>query len=136
MTILIERIESTGPRWQIGYIDDAATYRTTVTSPAGFVHTDVSNYNPPRIGINLCGQTDDGEQPTTVAAYRMASASEARSLWNMAKSVAECGEGEGDFIVELLIDHDTYDDFWSNRQMWPRAIEAWNAASLRVRGVE
>lgn len=114
--------------WTLGYIEDAATYRTTVRSPRGTVFTDVSNYDPLEgYGVHLCGQSDDGQQPTTVANYPMADEAEARELFELARSVAEVHDrDEEDFIVDLITADGLVDDFSSNRQLWPRAIAAWN----------
>lgn len=114
-------------RFALNYIDDAATARVTLVSPAGRVYTNVSNYDPlDGWGVHLCGHTDDGEQPTTVANYPMGKG--APRLWQLARDVAECGKDEADFIVDLVTPGGIVDDFWSNRQLWPRAIEAWNSA--------
>lgn len=119
------RVPARGP-WSLDYIEDAATKRIDIKSPSGKVWTGNSNYDPPENGIHLCGQTDDGEQPTTVAAYPMAGQIAA---FLMAKEVAECGKNEHDFVVDLMINGSIEEDFYSNRQLWPRAIEAWNAAT-------
>jgi hypothetical protein len=113
-------------RWSLDYIEDAATVRRSIHRPDGTLFTDkASNYDPPANGIHLCGQTDDGKQPTTVAVYIMP-AGQAWDYWTLAKEVAECGKDEADFIVDLCMDDSIEGDFWSNRQLWPRAIEAWN----------
>jgi hypothetical protein len=106
-------------RWTLDYVPDAATARWHGNS----------NYEPLEgCGVHLCGQTDDGQQPTTVANYRMRDATEARDLWQIARSVAECASrDEEDFIVDLVLPEGIVADFSSNRQLWPRAIEAWNA---------
>lgn len=106
-------------RFTLNYIEDAATARRDGNS----------NYDPPRNGIHLCGQTDDGEQPTTVARYPMP-ADTARRLFALAReAAATASEEEGeDFIVDLCIDGDIVDDFTTTRQLWPRAIAAWNEA--------
>ncbi|WP_414902492.1 hypothetical protein ACMT1E_04480 [Sphingomonas flavalba] len=115
------------PRFTLGYIDDAATARRTVYRSDGSLLSDcVSNYHTPTNGVHLCGVTDDGQQPTTVASYPMNRA-EARSFWEAAREVAECAEDEYDFIVDLCISDQIYEDFRSNRQLWPRVIEAWNS---------
>lgn len=119
--------------WATNYIDDAATKRVTLRSPKGTVWTGVSNYDPIEgAGVHLCGQSDDGEQPTTVANYRMRDEAEARQLWELARSVAECASREEeDFLVDLVTPDGIEADFSSNRQLWPRAIEAWNNAHHR-----
>lgn len=125
-------------RWSLGYIDDAATARFTLVSPRGTVFEDVSNYEPLEgSGVHLCGQSDDGKQPTTVANYPMRSKVEARFLWELARSVAECASrDEEDFLVDLILPDGIVDDFSSNRQLWPRAIEAWNFAHSPVAMVD
>lgn len=113
--------------WTLDYIEDAATARRVIRRPNGTIFTDrASNYETPYSGVHLCGVTDDGEQPTTVASYPM-SARLARVLFDAARVVSECGSGEHDFIVDLCIDDEIGEDFHSNRQLWPRAIDAWNA---------
>jgi hypothetical protein len=92
------------------------------------VSDQVSNYDPPATGVHLCGVTDDDQQPTTVATY-CAPADKARDLWRAARAVAECSKDEADFVVDLFVDDQVEDDFWSNRQLWPRAIASWNALS-------
>lgn len=118
-------------RWRLNYIADAATKRVTLRSGMGRVWTNVSNYDPLEgCGVHLCGQSDDGEQPTTVANYRMRNEAEARRLWELARSVAECSSREEeDFLVDLVTPDGIEDDFSSNRQLWPRAIAAWNELS-------
>lgn len=113
--------------WRTDYVDDAATKRVDIRSPGGRLWTGNSNYEPPASGVHLCGQTDDGKQPTTVAVYPM-QAGEARRFWQTAREVAMCGRDEADFVVDLCVADSIDDDFWSNRQIWPRAIEAWNTA--------
>lgn len=114
--------------WTLDYIEDAATVRESLYLRNGTLISDrLSNYETPSNGIHLCGVTDDGEQPTTVAVYPMAE-KQARAAWQLAKEVAECGKDEGDLIVDLCVGDSIEDDFWSNRQLWPRAIDAWNAA--------
>jgi hypothetical protein len=121
-------------QWDIGYIENAATCRRPIFRADGTLFTDkASNYDPPENGVHLCGQTDDGEQPTTVAAYP-ARRSDAAALWAVAKEVAECGRDEADFVVDLFVGGDVESDFWSNRQLWPRAISAWNARLEQERG--
>lgn len=100
------------------YISDAAIYRDKDGN---------SNYNPCSCGVHLCGQTDDGKQPTTMQNYPAATEDEARQMWLVARVFAECEEDEADFIVDLMIDDEVQFDFWSNRQIWPRAIEAWES---------
>lgn len=113
-------------RWELDYIEDAATVRRSIYRSNGTLFTDrASNYNPPDNGVHLCGVTDDEEQPTTVAAYRMP-VGQAGEAWQVAKDVAECEKDAADFVVDLFIDGSCETDFWSNRQLWPRAIEAWN----------
>lgn len=122
-----ERLQNQGfSPWILDYVEDAATSRRSIHRPDGTLFTDqASNYDTPVDGIHLCGQTDDGVQPTTVAVYHMPRA-ETRAYWHLAKEVAECPKDEADFVVDLCIDDSIEDDFWSNRQIWPRAIEAWN----------
>lgn len=116
--------------WALDYIDDAATARVTYRWN-GREYPDNSNYYLPDSGIHLCGQTDDGEQPTSVARYEMPDTL-ARKNFELAK-VAECSRDEADFLVDLCVNDGVIADFWSNRQLWPRAIDAWNvAASLRA----
>lgn len=113
--------------WATDYIEDAATTRRSIYRSDGTLACDKSsNYDPPDNGVHLCGVTDDGEQPTTVASYPM-HRERARVLWLAAKMAAECGREEADFVVDLCIDDSINEDFWSNRQFWPRAIEAWNS---------
>ena len=116
--------------WTENYIPDAATARVTITGRDGRKWEGNSNYDPlDGFGVHLCGQTDDGKQPTTVANYQMRNEQEARKLWALAREVAECPtRDEEDFIVDLILPEGTVDDFSSNRQLWPRAIAAWNAA--------
>lgn len=117
-------------RWQLDYIPDAATARCTIVSPrTGEAWHGNSNYDPLEgCGVHLCGQTDDGQQPTTVANYPMRDINEARVLWQLARTVAECASrDEEDFLVDLVLPEGIADDFSSNRQLWPRAIAAWNA---------
>lgn len=112
--------------WAANFIEDAATKRVTLRRLNGSVLCEgSSNYDPPINGVHLCGQTDDGEQPTTVASYPIRPA-EAKALFELARSVAECSKGEHDFCVDLVLDRDIGEDFYSNRQLWPRAIAAWN----------
>lgn len=114
--------------WSLSYIDTTA--RRSIYRADGSLFTDcASNYDPPENGVHLCGQTGDGVQPTTVATYPMFPA-QAESAWLIAKDVAECEEGEADFIVDLCLGGQLECDFWSNRQLWPRAIEAWNLVLL------
>lgn len=122
--------------WTLGYIDDAATARIDIRSRDGQLWVGNSNYDPlpgGGAGVHLCGQTDDGEQPTTVANFEMACADEARTAWNLAREAAACDFEDADFIVDLFIDGDGNDDFPSNRQLWPRAIAAWNDAQIEGR---
>lgn len=116
-------------RWTLAYIDDAATARRTIRRRGRADITDISNYDPLEgAGVHLCGQTDDGNQPTTVANYRMRDDAEAQHLWTLAKQAAECASREEeDFLVDLVTSHGIVADFSSNRQLWPRAIDAWNA---------
>jgi hypothetical protein len=115
--------------WELDYIEDAATRREAIRFRDGRICDPcASNYDPPWTGVHLCGQTDDGIQPTTVAAYAMRAAEVGR-LFVAAKSAAECVKGEHDFIVDLCIGGDIIEDFYSNRQLWPRAIDAWNAGA-------
>jgi hypothetical protein len=119
----------TKARFTLDYIEDAATARRTIHLRDGGTLTDsASNYDPPRNGIHLCGQTDDGEQPTTVARYPMGWREAAR-LFDIAREVASCESGSESFIVDLCINGDVVDDFSTNRQLWPRAIAAWNEAT-------
>jgi len=121
-----------GP-WTENYIEGAATIRRSIYRRDGSMFTDcASNYDPPTNGIHLCGVTDDELQPTTAAVYRVG-ADKARELFDMAREVAECGEDEGDFIVDLCQRDEITEDFRSNRQLWPRAIAAWNAAEAKAR---
>lgn len=115
-------------RWTLNYIEDAATKRHTIRRRGRADITDVSNYHPIEgAGVHLCGQSDDGQQPTTVSNYRMRDAAEATHLWELARSVAECASREEeDFLVDLVLPDGISDDFSSNRQLWPRAIDAWN----------
>lgn len=112
--------------WSLNYIENAATKRRVVMYRGKIADPNASNYDPPATGVHLCGQTDDGEQPTTVAAYPMP-ARMARELWAVAREVAACPEGEEDFVVDLMVGGlSGPEDFFSNRQLWPRAIGAWN----------
>ena len=124
-----EAVAVSGPKsWHLDYVPDAATKRVTIVGSDGRRWEGNSQYDPCDLGIHLCGQTDDGEQPTTVANYPMASEDEARQLWELARGVAEVTDrDEEDFIVDLNLRDGCVDDFSSNRQLWPRAIEAWNA---------
>lgn len=124
-------------RWFLNYVPDAATSRRTIVGPDRRQWHGNSNYDPLEgYGVHLCGQTDDGQQPTTVANYRMRDEAEARRLWMLAKDVAECAtRDEEDFIVDLVTADGIVDDFSSNRQLWPRAIEAWNASARLLDGV-
>lgn len=116
--------------WTADFIEDAATQRVDVRGTDGRLWTGNSNYAPlARSGIHLCGQTDDGEQPTTIANYPMRDRAEAERAWQLAR-VAECPFEEADFIVDIVVDGDVPDGFPSNRQLWPRAIEAWNAGAV------
>lgn len=115
--------------WSTSYVEGAATLRVSIYRPDGSLFCDdASNYDTPENGVRLCGQTDDGKQPTTVAAYSMRPAI-AELNWRLAREVAMCGREEADFVVDLCIAGSIEDDFWSNRQLWPRAIEAWNTAA-------
>jgi hypothetical protein len=110
--------------WTENYIEDAATrVETSVYRGRQYRH---SNYRTPVDGIHLCGQHSNGEEPCTTAVYPMRP-DEARRLFEVAKTVAEVERDGGDFVVDLCIGGDITDDFYSNRQLWPRAIEAWNA---------
>lgn len=114
--------------WCEDYIDGAASMVCKIYRPDGSLFCDQSsNYETPDNGIHLCGQHDDGQQPTTVATYEM-SGDEAAYAFQLAKEVAECGKDEADFVVDLCVDSSIIDDFWSNRQIWPLAIRAWNTA--------
>lgn len=116
-------------RWTLDYIEDAATARLTIRRRGRPDLDDNSNYAPLEgAGVHLCGQTDDGKQPTTVANYRMMDHAEAQHLWTLAKLAAECASREEeDFLVDLVTSNGIIADFSSNRQLWPRAIDAWNA---------
>lgn len=120
--------------WATNYIADAATARVTITSPDGRKWEGNSNYDPLEgSGVHLCGQTDDGQQPTTVANYPMRNEAEARELWQIAKDVADCVfRDQEDFLVDLVTPDGIADDFSSNRQLWPRAIAAWNARRVTL----
>jgi hypothetical protein len=121
-----------GGPWHVDYIEDAATARRSIYRRDGSLFTNkASNYDPPANGVHLCGVTDDEGQPTTMAVYRMA-ASEACEAFEAAKAVAECDKDAADFVVDLCIADSIENDFWSNRQVWPRAIEAWNALASRA----
>lgn len=64
------------------------------------------------------------EQPTTVANYRMINVAEALRLVVLTRSVREYeNRNEEDFPVELVLPDGATDDFSSNRQLQPRAIE-------------
>lgn len=114
--------------WTENYIPDAAT-RLVKHQWRGRTY-ETSNYDPPDNGVHLCGQHADDEQPYTAASYPMG-ADNARKLFLLAKAAAETPREEGDFVVDLLIGGDIEDDFWTSRQMWSRAIAAWNVASLQ-----
>jgi hypothetical protein len=81
-------------------------------------------YDPPENGIHLCG-SDIHDAAATAAVYPM-SAKVARDLFAVAKEAAECGKEEADFVVDLFVNGDVVEDFWTNRQLWPRAIDEWN----------
>lgn len=89
--------------WSLDYVDDAATKRVDIRSPAGRLWTGCSNYETPQNGVHLCGETDDGEQPTTVAVYPMPRGS-VEPNWRRAREVAMCGRDEADFVVDLFLD--------------------------------
>lgn len=107
-------------------IADYATRRDYTTSPTTGVH-EHAFYDPPTNGIHLCG-CDMNDAAASAAIYAMP-AKRARDLFSLAQSVAECGKDEGDFVVDLCIAGDMEDDFWTNRQLWPLAVAAWNAAA-------
>lgn len=106
-------------RWSLNYIEDAAIVRDRDGN---------SNYDPPHTGIHLCGQTDDNEQPTTVASYSLPPA-QAHIFYERARAAAQCEPEEADFMVDLFIRGSSATEFCSNRQLWPRAIAEWNQIS-------
>lgn len=64
------------------------------------------------------------EQPTTVANYHMTNVAKALRLVILTRSVREYeNRNEEDFPVELVLPDGATDDFSSNRQLQPRAIE-------------
>lgn len=111
-------------------IPDYATKRETIHWK-GRSYDDNSNYDPPANGIHLCGQTDDGKQFATAQSYPM-DAAKARRLFAIARDVAACSIYESDFVVDLFINNSCDEDFHTNRQLWPHAIAAWNAADGAV----
>lgn len=109
----------------VDYIEDAATKRVNYLR-RGKTY-EASNYDTPENGIHLCGQHVNETEPTTVAAYRLSSDLAVR-LFDVARDIACVEKDAGDFVVDLCLDGDIVDDFYSNRQLWPLAIAAWNAA--------
>lgn len=97
--------------------------RVCTTKHRGRIH-EHAYYDTPTNGIHLCGQ-GAFEASATAARYPM-SAPEARRLFAIAKGVAECTKDEGDFVADLFVAGDVEEDFWTNRQLWPLAIKAWN----------
>jgi hypothetical protein len=118
MNVMGERCET----FSADLIDGYAT-RVEVTHWRGKPH-EHAYYDPPENGIHLCAQ-GAFEASATAARYPMG-AKRARDLFVIAKAVAECGPDEGDFVADLCVSGDIIDDFWTNRQIWPQAIAAWN----------
>ncbi len=85
-------------------------------------------YHPCSVGLHVCGATQDGERPLTIANYPMKSADEARRIFDLVRK--EFGEREGDLVVDLFIGpYDLVDDFETRRQMLPRIAAAVAAAA-------
>lgn len=110
--------------WSADFVPAYAT-RVCVTLWRGRQH-EHAYYDPPSNGVHLCASGAFGAA-ATAARYPM-SARQARALFKLARQVAECGSEEGDFVADLFIAGDVEDDFWTNRQLWPLAIAAWNKA--------
>lgn len=104
-------------------IADYATLRAYSRSPSGKIY-EHAYYDPPHNGIHLCG-ADMNDAAATTACYPMPK-EQARRAFELAKAEAECDREVGDFVVDLFIDGDVEGDFHTNRQLWPRAIKAWN----------
>lgn len=125
LNALVERVEA---YFSADLIPNYAT-RTCTTRWRGrtFEH---AFYDPPENGIHLCA-VGAFEAAASAAIYPMP-AKQAREFWEMARDVAACERDECDFVVDLCVGGQIDEDFLTNRQLWPRAINAWNAA-LRAR---
>ncbi len=78
-------------------------------------------YRPCRFGLHVCGHHPDGMNCMTIANFPTRTAAEAVALFEAAKAELAEPEGEdGDFVVDLQIDHDCECDFMLNRQMLAR----------------
>ena len=74
---------------------------------------------------------------TPVTNYLMTNVAEALRLVVLTRSVREYeNRDEEDFPVDLVLPDGATDDFSSNRQLRPRAIEAWNEAKVGIPNLE
>jgi hypothetical protein len=78
-------------------------------------------YQPCRFGLHVCGEHPDGTNCMSVANFPTKDAATARALFEAAKAdLSEPDKDESDFVVDLMVDHDTPEDFRMNRQMLAR----------------
>lgn len=85
-----------------------------------------SFYDPCLTGVHVCGSTPC-DQPYTGLNIPADHARAARAKFEALKSEASCSEDEADFVVDLNIDGDCDEDFWSNRQLLQAALRRMSA---------
>lgn len=86
-----------------------------------------SYYNPCRTGLHFCGEAiddDAGSQPYTALNIIYNNPVHARLAFERAKEAATCEQEAESFIVDLQVNDECEDDFYTNRQLFPALIAA------------
>lgn len=76
-----------------------------------------SYYNACANGLHVCGVSDlpDDIQPYTL--YNFPLVGDASVFFAQAKLIASCDPDDADFMVDLMINGSSYDEFPTNRQL-------------------
>lgn len=97
-----------------------------------------SNYDPCVVGLHICGcamaPSTDFEQPYTAFNIEASSHAVARAMFEAGRAEAECAKDEHDFVCDLNLGSaesgvEHVDDFYTNRQLFPRLVAAARAAA-------
>jgi hypothetical protein len=83
-------------------------------------------YRPCETGIHVCGIDDRHNQSFTLLNLPLTPARAAKAFSQARVELAD--EGDGDFVVDMMVDGDIAEDFFIRRQLLPRLAEIVEAA--------
>lgn len=89
-------------------------------------------YRPSFPGVHVCGGDHDENRFFTVLDVPAMTNAEADAWFAAAKAAAEVAKDEGELVVDRCRTDGHDEDFWTNRQMLPRLVEALRAAGATL----